>query len=149
MKHVRCPETFTPNGTSSVFLAGGISNCWDWQTYIKTLVNDRGLNVTLFDPRREGFNASNPAMNVEQITWEREYLTKADIILFWFPNETLCPITLFELGFWLNSNKPLIVGTDLEYKRREDVIIQVGLSRPGQFIYTEIEHLVDDLEVMI
>lgn len=57
-------------------------------------------------------------------------LRDADAILFWFPCETLCPITLYELGAWSMSDKPLFVGVHPAYQRRQDVEIQTRLARP-------------------
>ena len=51
-------------------------------------------------------------------------------VSFWFPEETLCPITLYELGKIAMSNKVMFVGTHPNYKRRFDVIKQLQLVRP-------------------
>jgi len=42
----------------------------------------------------------------------------------------LCPITLYELGTWLMTDKPLFVGVHPAYARRLDVEIQTRLVRP-------------------
>jgi hypothetical protein len=64
-------------------------------------------------------------------------LHRADAISFWFPCETLCPITLYELGAWSRQDKPIFVGTHPDYKRRLDVQIQTELARPEiQVVHT-------------
>ena len=68
-------------------------------------------------------------------------LQMADAILFWFCSETLQPITLYELGAWSMSNKPLFVGVHPAYLRSLDVIVQTRLTRP------EI-HVVDSLQAL-
>lgn len=111
----------------SVFLGGGISNCPDWQSEIITLLGDTDL--TLLTPRREG--VLQKSWEQEQITWEYKALRIAETVMFWFPSETLCPITLFELGvFTQRLDTRLIVGTDPAYQRRSDVLIQLQLARP-------------------
>lgn len=147
MRHIKCPDEYS-GYHRSVFLAGGISGCWDWQTYITKLIDDKKLDIVLLNPRRENFDISNSKLSEEQIIWEREHLIKADIILFWFPSETMCPITLYELGFWTNSDKPLIIGCDENYQRKFDVAIQTKLSR-DIVVYDGLEKMVLELERMI
>lgn len=124
----------------SIFLAGGISNCIDWQAEVTTLLADADL--VLLNPRRANFPIHNPAESEVQIKWEFEHLRKATAILFWFPSETLCPITLYELGTWSMSEKPLFVGVHPNYQRRADVEIQTRLVRPDVAIVYTIEELV-------
>lgn len=139
----------------SVFLAGGISNCPDWQ---KEVVTRFGMllgkfhnhipqlrNLVLINPRRENFNINDPNETVKQIEWEHAHLKSADVILFWFCEETLCPITLFEYGKWLVSDKKLIVGCHENYKRKEDVIAQTRLERPSQKINGELNEVISEL----
>ncbi len=120
-------EYYADFDETSVFLAGGITNCPDWQKDIVELLSD--TNLVLYNPRRADFPIGDPNAAKEQITWEHKYLHKADMILFWFPKETLCPIVLYELGYWTNSSTPIFVGVHPEYQRRQDVEIQTGLSR--------------------
>ena len=112
----------------AVFLAGGISGCADWQSEMMELLDETAL--TLLNPRRADFPMDDPTAARTQIAWEYRHLQAADAALFWFPCETLCPITLFELGAWSRSDKPLFVGTHPDYQRRLDVIVQLSLARP-------------------
>lgn len=121
-------EIKAPNNLSkTIFLAGGISGCPDWQRIFINLL--KSSDFLFFNPRRE----FEPEDIEEQIEWEDHYLEKADIVVFWFPKETLCPITLFELGKMLVSPKCVIVGCHQDYKRRKDVIIQSQLIRGPHF----------------
>lgn len=116
----------------TVFLAGGITNCPDWQQEMRYLflLQDPNNNLILLNPRRERFPIGDPTAAVEQIAWEHRCLKAADMILFWFPCETVCPIVLYELGAWSMTDKPLFVGIHPEYERRQDVEIQTYLARP-------------------
>lgn len=127
MRYIESPETYT-GGEKSLFLAGGITGCDDWQWRMKIALKD--VNVVLFNPRRKDFPIGDPAAAETQIRWEFEYLRKAAMILFWFPEETLCPIVLYELGAWSMTDKKLFVGVHPEYRRRQDVEIQTRLIRP-------------------
>lgn len=126
---------------TAVFLAGGITGCPDWQAeIIKMLDVD---NLVVYNPRRSKFDNSNPVMVYEQIKWEYQHLQRAQVISFWFPKESICPIVLYELGFHLNSQKPLIIGIDPGYCRTTDVIVQSSLAREDNsiIIVHSLQHL--------
>ncbi len=124
----------------SVFLAGGISNCIDWQAEVTACLAD--ANLVLLNPRRSNFPIDNPAESEAQIKWEFDHLKKATAVLFWFPSETLCPITLYELGKESMTEKPLFVGIHPNYQRRSDVEIQTRLARPDVAIVYTLDALV-------
>ena len=118
-----------------VFLAGGITDCPDWQQEMRELLSNEDL--TLLNPRRENFPIHDPNAARAQIEWEHRMLREADRILFWFPEETLCPIVLYELGAWSMMTKPIFVGVHPNYQRRQDVEIQTSLSRPSvEIVYS-------------
>lgn len=124
MKYVESPNILG----KSIFLAGGITDCPDWQSDMVEKLSQTTL--TLINPRRKNFPIHDPNAAEFQIKWERDHLVKADAILFWFPSETLCPIVLYELGAWSMTTKPIFVGIDPKYQRRQDVEIQTSLVRP-------------------
>lgn len=128
MKHVICPERHA-GSEPTLFLAGGISNCPNWHDSLAKLLETSRL--TLLNPRRENFPMDDPEASRFQIEWEFEHLHRAHAVSFWFPCQTLCPITLYELGVWISSAKPVFVGLHPEYGRRIDVEIQTSLARPG------------------
>ena len=118
-----------PNyGGPSIFLAGGITGCPDWQTTVIAMFSNDPF--TLYNPRRADFPIHAQGAARQQIEWEWRYLDRADAILFWFCKETLCPIVLFELGRWSGRSKPIFVGVEDGYQRWQDVEIQLRLERP-------------------
>jgi hypothetical protein len=149
--YIECPNTYRPqNETKNVikiFLAGGITNCPDWQQdavhYLKDYsVYYKNLELVVFNPRRSDvkmivYNERRPETKdflKDQIEWEHKHLSDADIVMFWFPKESVCPISLYELGSL--SSRPedtakLVIGTEKQYSRREDIIIQTELRCPG------------------
>ncbi|NJK45853.1 MAG: hypothetical protein HC933_17720 [Pleurocapsa sp. SU_196_0] len=144
MRVVQCPAEAAPAPLErSVFLAGGISNCPDWQSQL--LESLRGTDWLVLNPRRVDFDAGNPAMARAQIEWEHRHLRLATAIAFWFPPQTLCPITLYELGAWSMTNKPLFVGVDPGYGRRVDVLEQTRLARPDVRVVDSLEGLARQL----
>jgi len=126
---IEAPNEYYSNNIK-VFLAGGITNCPNWQKeMIKLLEKEEG--VTLYNPRRANFPIEDPDAAKTQITWEFNKLKEADIILFWFSRGTLNPIVLYELGMWGNSRvgeKISVIGCDPEYERIQDVEIQSMLA---------------------
>ncbi len=140
-------EVYSLENSSNIklFLAGGISNCPNWQKdLIEKLKNFPKL--TIYNPRRENFPIEDKDAAEEQITWEFNHLRDSNIIIFWFSRGSLNPIVLYELGRWGNSsNIPILIGIDPEYERKQDVIIQTQLSRPEVPIYESLDEIVEEL----
>jgi len=92
MHYVEALQTYDGN-EASLFLAGGISGCPDWQKEIIEKLKD--LPLVLFNPRRASFPIEDKDAARAQIEWEHIHLRKASAISFWFPCETLNPIVLY------------------------------------------------------
>ncbi len=135
---ITCPTEYERKPKRvSVFLAGGITGCSDWQSRIGDLPIARyPWEVDFLNPRRPEFDLSNPALTKEQIAWEYRHLEAADAVLFWFCPDQVQPIALFELGCYSATNKPIFVGVDPEYPRKSDVIEQLRLRRPDVTVET-------------
>lgn len=124
-----------------LFLAGGISNCPDWQTEaIALLSNTAGV---VANPRRTEYSWASVAE--EQIFWEYQAIKASKVVLFWFPAETLCPITLYELGVLSQRvDVPIFVGTHPSYGRRLDVMVQLQLARPEVVLHDSLDKVIRD-----
>lgn len=136
--YVECPEIYRGHGPS-LFLAGGITGCPDWQSDMRRLLDHSGLD--LLNPRRRDFRIDAPDVAENQIRWEHAHLRCADAILFWFALEALQPIALYELGAWSMTDKPLFVGVHPGYARRRDVEVQTRLARPDVVLVHTLEAL--------
>ncbi|MEZ6072053.1 MAG: nucleoside 2-deoxyribosyltransferase domain-containing protein [Pirellulales bacterium] len=135
MRYIEAPDEYDGGGPA-VFLAGGISDTGDWQA---TLVEQlRDTNLIVLNPRRRVFPTNDFDAGGQQIEWEWRYLERADLVAFWFPPQTLCPIALFELGASCSSHKPLVVGSDPDYTRRFDLEVQLRLRRPEVELHASI-----------
>lgn len=143
--YIECPDLYDGE-RATVFLAGGISNCPNWQDVMKDLIRKSCSGLVPLNPRRRTFDITRPEMHDEQIKWEFDALRKASVIIFWFPKDTLCPITLFELGTWSVLHKTqgsdIIVGTDPNYARAADVKTQLSLLTGTDF---PVVHSLEDL----
>lgn len=154
IKLIKCPAEYLNEPGEKVFIAGGITNCPDWQRNFESLVQQIDQlfspgtfnDGVLFNPRRDSFDVNDPNRTIEQIHWEHRHLQIADRVIFWFPSEALCPITLFELGkISAGTNKPIVVGTHPNYQRRADVIHQLSLIRPTVKIESTLEDVAQAL----
>lgn len=132
----------------SVFLAGGISFCPEWQTEVIVELEEFDF-VDIYNPRRSDWDMENPDAEYEQIKWEHDMLRRADIICFWFPCDTLCPITLYELGAWTVQDVPLVIGCHPEYERISDVQIQTELVRPFQEVNIGWDDFIGELKEIL
>ncbi|MBU1199703.1 MAG: nucleoside 2-deoxyribosyltransferase domain-containing protein [Nanoarchaeota archaeon] len=146
MKYVEAPAIYMGN-EKSIFLAGGITNCPDWQSELTDLLQNE--EIVLLNPRRRNFPINDPSAAREQIIWEFNHLEKADGISFWFPKETLCPITLFEYGKWFARDKPVFIGVHPDYKRIEDIEIQTELEKPEVNIVHDLDSLASQIKSWI
>jgi len=149
-KIITAPEPLEQS-ESSIFLAGGISNCPDWQADVADRLS-RNTNSIIYNPRRADFNMeAYEEVSREQIRWEFYALRMAKVNLFWFPCETLCPITLFELGAAIPRLHPgaLMVGTHPDYQRRFDIIEQSKLAGSPIRVFDDLEELVSETEILM
>ncbi len=140
MIYIEAIEEFNGySGYKKLFLAGGITNCPDWQQEMRGLLEETDL--ILLNPRRANFPIGDPTAASIQIAWEHHALRAADAILFWFPKETLCPIVLYELGAWSMTEKPIFVACEPGYSRIQDVKIQTRLVRNDVDVVKSLDNL--------
>ena len=155
-QYIEAPNYELVSNQESIFLAGGISGCKNWQNDL--IIELKQFNsLTVFNPRREKFEMfkgeADYTESIKQIGWEYNHLRYASQVCFWFGSETLQPIALFELGASLErnkysgSNQVIIIGCDPNYKRIFDVKTQVNLSGHAtilesfkDFVYSVVVH---------
>lgn len=142
LKVIECPTMLREDDTQNftLFLAGGITGCPDWQK--EMIQRFKNEDITLINPRRASFDITDPTMSAQQIDWENEHLILADAILFWFPFETLCPITLFELAKYAQRGKKIFVACHPAYARAFDVKHQLSLMRPDVTVHSSWEPMI-------
>ena len=153
MRVITAPETYTlTDNDITVFLAGGITNCPDWQSDVIKRLENMGMNrLIVFNPRRENFPINDPSAADEQIAWEFNALQRADIFSMYFSaGDSDQPICMYELGRnivtmqmkhptdWQNR---LIISVEDEYRRHKDVLVQTELACGGCFVNTTTDLL--------
>ena len=145
MKIYTAPEIYKREANDiCIFLAGGITNCDNWQdTVIDRLSkSSSNNNMVVFNPRRDNFPIGNPNESVKQITWEFKYIEESDIFSMYFCNANYDqPICMYELGrniVRMQEKYPnswqdrIIITVEPGYKRAKDVEIQVALATNGK-----------------
>lgn len=149
MRVIECPTVLEEEDTHiddiRIFLGGGISNCGNWQREMIQRFKSFDDSLILINPRRADFDITNPDMSSEQIEWEYDHLHRSSAVLFWFPYETLCPITLYELGVHAAAGTKIFVGCHPGYQRKFDVEKQLSLVRPDVAVHDNFADLVSDI----
>ena len=130
--YIKCPQDyFGEVNNKKIFLAGGISQCYDWQEdaadYL--MLHLAGYDVDILNPRRDNFNVDTS--EEEQVAWEYNAIQLSDYLLFWFPKTSVCPITLFELGqalgYRTKFRRTVAIGMDEAYIKRENILAQLHM----------------------
>lgn len=145
MKIITAPEIYKNDSNIACFLAGGITNCPNWQDEviknIKEYSSSENIDLKyldIYNPRRANFPIDNPNAAQEQIEWEFKYLEKCDIFSMYFCNAPSDqPICMYELGRNISEIRNeymgtwghrIIVSVEKGYKREQDVLIQTRLA---------------------
>ena len=144
MKVITAPEKYDlKDGEVGIFLAGGITNCDNWQKDIIKKLEDCSdyeeykENFVIFNPRRDNFDITKDDPN-EQIRWEFNMLEKCHVFSMYFcEGISDQPICMYELGrnivrmqnrFPTDWQERIVVSVESGYKRKTDVFKQVSLA---------------------
>lgn len=115
------------NHKLSVFLAGTIENGFskDWQSEAIEYLKDLPINI--FNPRREVYPEGTDLK--AQINWELEHLENADCIFMNLAEKSLSPISLLELGLFVNSDAGMYFNIDTDFLRYENAMTTITRYR--------------------
>lgn len=140
---ITAPSTDKPIYTS-VFLAGGITNCKEWQKEVMMSECLSSEEISFFNPRQEHFDITDKNASVNQITWEFERLEQMEIFSMYFCNDNSDqPICMYELGrnivkmqnrFPNDWENRIVISVEKGYKREADVLIQTRLCASKLFV---------------
>lgn len=132
MKVITAPEYYIPtNEEIAVFLAGGITNCDDWQQevidYLQSLPEYKTDRLVIFNPRRNKWPKNGDTEEIRrQIHWEVDYIHRSNIFSMYFTNTKKSdqPICFYELAKYINKVYKIISYQE-GFNRAFDVDIQV------------------------
>lgn len=127
---VAVPSLYVPVSGPKIFLAGSIDKVKgkkkNWREQITNYIHDSWFDsedntdhITIYSPRRED-DKWDADMEVEQAAWDMAMLTTADYIILHLTGDTVSPVSLLELGIFMNSPK-MYVSADSSYKRKRIV----------------------------
>ena len=145
MEYIEAPANWVKNPVrSSVFLAGGITGCPNWQRELTEML--RATDYVILNPRRDDFPIHDPSAAELQIRWEFLHLRRADLISFWFCKDAIQPIALFELGAWSTreSTATILIGVEPGYPREQDIYIQMSLL--GRRVVSTLDDLAGEIK---
>lgn len=126
---VTVPSLFLPTEGVKIFLAGSIDcdNDEHWREeiieYIRTdwfEEKDNTESITIYSPRREeewSFDMEN-----EQAAWDISMMDAADYIILHLTGESVSPVSLLELGVFINSPK-LFFSINDDYVRKNIALL--------------------------
>lgn len=149
---------FKPEGyfngieTNRLFLAGTIEmgTADDWQSFCASEL--KGLdNLALFNPRRDDWDSTwiqNPDIGThfhDQVAWEMYHLKTATDIIFNFLPDSKSPITLLELGLYINTDKQLYVCCPEDFYRHGNVCFVCRMAENVKF-FTDLKQLTSTLK---
>ena len=102
MRVIEAPNDIILNDNEiTCFLAGGITDCEDWQSKVIEYLEEtiRLDDLVLLNPRRKTFDVTDKSASRKQIEWEFNALNNMDIFTMYFADSTsVQPICMYELG---------------------------------------------------
>ena len=120
MIEIKAPNFFKYKESKSIFLSGSIEQgtAEEWQKrFIKEFENK---NVVFFNPRRDNWNKDEEIDT--QVNWELCALDYCNLIVMYFDPKTTSPITLLELGLYVNCESIIVCCPD-GFWRKDNVKI--------------------------
>ena len=132
MELVVSPVNWTGTWDHTLFLGGGIQDCYNWQTDVIDAF--RNTNIVLLNPRQNEYDTTDQTLKLRQVSWEIKHFNLAGAIMFWFPQNCLCRTTNAEYGKWVlsglafNRGKKVFVGVHPNYIGAVDIRLQTQLG---------------------
>ncbi|WP_152594432.1 nucleoside 2-deoxyribosyltransferase domain-containing protein [Cellulophaga sp. E6(2014)] len=98
-----------------IFLAGSMASkhTINWRNQV---VNSLRNSYQFLDPTKEHHDTLNATQMKKHVEWELDAMAMADIVLLNFLPKALSPISLVELGLYVNTKKLYVVCPKAFYK---------------------------------
>lgn len=134
MRHIKAPHRYTKEPTEvTIFLAGAIDNgqAINWQEYVAEQLKEID-NLIILNPRRDDWDSTwdcskNNPQFAEQVNWELDGINNCDLVLVYFPANSIAPISLLELGLLASSpydNKIVVCENGYHRKGNVDIVCE-------------------------
>ncbi|WP_189866669.1 nucleoside 2-deoxyribosyltransferase domain-containing protein [Streptomyces poonensis] len=106
--------------------------------------------VAVLTPRGSSFLVEDPNAEAQQVRWEHRHVHRASLVLFWFPeSESHQLIAPYELGMMAAEPTPLAVGVGPAYVRRNNLVVQLSLARPGLTVQSRLEDTIHQVRAVL
>jgi len=137
---------------TTVFLAGSIEMgaAEDWQSVVPKHFEDKA-NLVFYNPRRDDWDSSweqkesNPQFNY-QVNWELGKLNRSDYVFMYFSPETKSPISLLELGMFVNEKNMVVCCPDGFWRKGN---VEIVCSRAGVPVCNTLEEAIGKLRTYL
>lgn len=146
MKEIK-PTSPLNNKKFSIFLAGSIEmdKAEEWQQRFANELKDFDINI--FNPRRDDWDSSwkqtaEDDNFYEQVNWELDGLSMADLIIIYFQPGTKSPISLLELGLHAMQDNILVCCPEGFWRRGN---VEIVCERYDVPLYESLEDLIEDV----
>jgi hypothetical protein len=98
-----------------IFLAGSMAHkqSANWRNQV---VNSLPNSYHFLDPTNDHHDTLNALQMKKHVEWELDAMAMADIVLLHFLPNAISPISLVELGLYVNTNKLYVVCPKAFYK---------------------------------
>ena len=162
MRHIKPPQPIPTLADSdiAVFLGGSIEmgRAERWQDKVRDHFTGWNDDLIILNPRRDDWDSSwkqDPTPGTkfhEQVTWEIAAQEKADILIYYFADDTASPITLLELGSYGTAEpdypwKNVLVRVTEGYFRYGNV--RIFCDHNGLTVCDSLEDLLSELDHML
>lgn len=146
MIELKAPQNRDDISGPIIFLAGSIEmgNAELWQDKVSSALSE--YECTILNPRRDDWDSSweqtikNDNFR-EQVEWELSSLDMSDIIFFYFDPNTKSPISLMELGKYIDEGKKLFVVCPDGFWRKGN--IEIICNKYNQELYNDLDVALD------
>ena len=142
--HEEIPAGADEKDYTSVFLAGTIDMgaAEDWQAIAAELLQARGGNWLIYNPRQEEWHPEREGEMDYQVNWELDHLERADYILMNFLPGSQSPITLLELGLFAGTGKLRVICPESFYRYDN---VRITCQRYSVPLFGSLEEAIDSL----
>ena len=148
MKVIEAPQEFLAETRPWIFLGGTIDmgNFRNWRADLIKYIAEKEIECTLLNPLRSDWDSSweqsiqNDKFR-QQVEWELRAQKMADVIVYYFGEDSKSPITLLELGLF-NYKKPIVYCHEGFYRKGNvDIVCEmwsISVTDDEQIFYQRL-----------
>ena len=124
---IRADEIFRDDTPHPRVFLGGSCKGRDWR--LDFFHRFEQAEVTFINPKREHFSdpEMDPAGHISQVSWDREAIDKAEIVIFWLGEGLSNQASRVEIGYAIGKGKTVLIGADDSFLGMEHLTAFSGL----------------------